>query len=214
MNVREKPVPASSMVPDWWKEKNPWVENKNVGMGFTFKRCFPLFDAITSGYIIKLWADIFVTKRLGSIYIEWATKTPVLETWHTDQSKGYEIPEDFDQTVFKYLHGWLTQTPKQYSCLITHPIGYQDLPFRSLTGIVDTDKLKTDINTPFIVKKDFQGVIEKGTPMFQIIPFKRDNWDSEYTLTKPNEFYFNSEKLHTKMMSSYGRFLREKKIYK
>jgi hypothetical protein len=31
----------------------------------------------------------------------------------------------------------------------------------------------------FYIREDFEGVILKGTPMLQAIPFKRDNWKSE-----------------------------------
>ena len=34
-------------------------------------------------------------------------------------------------------------------------------------------------NVPFFIKSNFEGVIPCGTPMFQIIPFKRENWKSE-----------------------------------
>ena len=34
-------------------------------------------------------------------------------------------------------------------------------------------------NYPFLLKDNFSGIIPAGTPLFQIIPFKRDNWKSE-----------------------------------
>jgi hypothetical protein len=30
------------------------------------------------------------------------------------------------------------------------------------------------------LRKDFNGLIPKGTPYAQIVPFKRDSWKSEY----------------------------------
>jgi hypothetical protein len=35
------------------------------------------------------------------------------------------------------------------------------------------------IHFPFLLKKGFEGIIPAGTPLAQIIPFKRDNWVSE-----------------------------------
>jgi hypothetical protein len=111
------------------------------------------------------------------------------------------------------MHGWIIKTPPGWSCLITHPVGYNNLPIQTMTGIVDTDVLDTPVNSPFMIKKGFEGIIEKGTPMFQIIPFKRSDWKAEYELQKENENMFNIEKLKTKLVSSYGRNLRKAKKY-
>ncbi len=37
----------------------------------------------------------------------------------------------YDQVVYKYHNCWIPQTPKGYSCLITSPFGYNDLPFKA-----------------------------------------------------------------------------------
>ena len=34
---------------------------------------------------------------------------------------------------------------------------------------------------PFYIKKDFEGIIPKGTPILQIIPFFQQNWLSKKT---------------------------------
>ena len=67
------------------------------------------------------------------------------------------------------------------SALVTHPINRVDLPFTTMSGIVDFDKsIHAPIgNIPFFIKNGFTGVIPKGTPMFQILPFERNEWQSE-----------------------------------
>jgi hypothetical protein len=215
--TRQKPVPASTMIPEWWKKMPPYGDNKKLKIlpapNVTAKKCFPLIDAITAGYIMPLWADIFVEQNKDGPSIRWLTSEPVLESWPLNQSSTYEIPDGYSSIVFKYLHGWVIETPKNYSCLITHPIGYNNLPFQTLSGVIDTDNLKTWANSPFVVKKDFEGIIEKGTPMFQIIPFKRENWKSSCKIMEENEFLINMEKLRTKIISSYGIYLRKNKKY-
>jgi hypothetical protein len=32
----------------------------------------------------------------------------------------------------------------------------------------------------FKVENNFKGIIEKGTPIAQVIPFKRESWESQY----------------------------------
>lgn len=218
MEVREKPRPASEFVPDWWKTMPPYSNSKKLNLdprpNVTAKKCFPLLDGITAGYIATLWADLLVTQTESGPYVKWNTHVDVLEAWSHDQSSSYEVPEGFSRTVFKYFHGWVIETPPGYSCLITHPIGYPNLPIKTITGVIDTDSLKTFANSPFFIKEGFEGIIEKGTPMFQIIPFKRDSWESEYELIDTATNYHNAEKLHSRIVSSYGRFLRKPKEFK
>ena len=45
---------------------------------------------------------------------------------------------------------------------------------------MDTDIVSLSFQFPFIIEDpDWVGVIPKGTPIVQVIPFKRDNWESE-----------------------------------
>jgi hypothetical protein len=217
--IRMKPIPANQLIPSWWKDM-PIYSNPSQKLDLdphptvTAKKCFPLLDAISSGYIMRLWSDILVTQTDEGPYLKWSTQDPVADAWSWAQSAGYEIPDGYDKTVFKYLHGWVVETPKNYSCLVTHPFGYNKLPFRTLTGIVDTDELKTHANSPFVVKKGFEGIILKGTPMFQIIPFKRDEWKSTIKIMDEGEMYVRRENIASTIVSSYGNFMRKNKKFK
>jgi hypothetical protein len=216
--VRERPVPASKILPEWYMDMPPYSSGTKFNLepfpNVTVKKCFPVLDSLTSGYVVPLWSDIQVISKFNSHKLKWVTDQPVFDTWSPTQVSSFDLPEGFGDSVFKYLHGWVIKTPPGYSCLITHPFGYQNLPFRAVSGIVDTDTLDTDINTPIIFKKEFEGIIEKGTPMFQIIPFKRDNWKSEFELVDDETTFLNKERLYTKIVSSYGRNLRHLKTYK
>jgi hypothetical protein len=48
-----------------------------------------------------------------------------------------------------------------------------------MSAIVDSDTFTPPGNYPFYLREDFEGIIPAGTPMFQIIPIKRDDWTSE-----------------------------------
>ncbi len=85
---------------------------------------------------------------------------------------------------------WMPKLPKGWSALMTSPSNRLDLPFRAFTGIVDSDLFygmgfNEGGNFPFYINKDFEGIIPIGTPMYQIIPFKRENWKS--TVLKYNQ---------------------------
>ena len=56
---------------------------------------------------------------------------------------------DADQFVLKFNNFWTIETPPGYSMLITHPFNRPDLPFTTLTGLVDCDRYsETFINFP------------------------------------------------------------------
>lgn len=211
----EKPYPASKLIPDWWKDstssfENPYDHNRTISK---FKRCMPMFDLLTAGYLIPLHADIEVVNDNNGPVINWNLPRPVIEQHMPGKVSGIEIPDGYSESVFKYLNNWIIKTPPGYSALITHPFGYKNLPFYSYSGIVDSDTYHADINTPFVLKKGFSGIILKGTPMMQIIPFKRENWKSEITKGSVAETEKITNLLTTKIHSGYKKIFRSQKFY-
>ena len=138
----------------------------------------------------------------------------LLSVWDTGTTSSFKIEDGYSKPVFKNLHGWTIKTPPGWSCIFLHPAAYSDLPFKVIPGIVDTDILDYEINTPFVVKNGFTGTIEKGTPMFQVIPFKRESWESKFSLKKPNQHFFDHEKLYSKIHRAYASMTDGKKRYK
>lgn len=172
------PIPSSRLVPEWYRTM-PGSRN-NIE---TVKKCIPFLDALTSGYMITLDADVYWNEETKKFHSE----SPIdMQSDHDiSQIQDVEIDDRFDTQPHKWINHWEIKTPKGYSCLFIHPLDRLDLPFYSITGIVDTDKHPLVINFPFLFKKGFSGVIPKGTPIIQVIPFKRDNWKSEISDDKP-----------------------------
>ena len=58
--AHERPFPASRAMPNWWKQSNSSiVMNQDHTLKYsTFKKCTPMLDAISAGYIIPLHSDI------------------------------------------------------------------------------------------------------------------------------------------------------------
>jgi hypothetical protein len=186
------PKPAFMCLPDWYKETKPYVERKSINndghdntLLKTIKKCIPVFDSITSGYIIFSAMDIKVSSlENGSYYIEWPNtfniisnkvSTDPIQFHDFDQLTEYPFLEKRDR-VPKFINPWGIKTPRGYSVFVTTPM-HRKLPFEILPGIVDTDKNHAPINFPFLFKeKNWNGFIPSGTPIAQIIPFKRDSW--------------------------------------
>jgi hypothetical protein len=70
--------------------------------------------------------------------------------------------------------------------------------------------------TAFFLKRGFQGIIKKGTPLFQMIPFKRDNWEMELDLSqeKFDEHEFKAENRRSMLYGYYKKTAWRKKLFR
>jgi hypothetical protein len=219
----EHPSPAVKFVPKWYKDLKPfWGKNKKnpsviTGthlVNSTVKKCTPFFDAMTAGYIFSLSSDIEIERNEnGSPLIKWRGGETLITDHGIEQYEGISIPDGYDLAVFKWQNEWSIQTPKGYSLFCTQPVNRFDLPFMVISGFVDTDKHFLPIQFPFFIKKDFEGIIERGTPLAQLIPVKRDNWKSE-VLKHDSEFFMKfNQKFQGRIKYAYRSLFWEKKNY-
>lgn len=212
------PKPASQFVPDWYKNLESYMNGKKVptGDGFsaaTAKRCMPVFDAITAGYIIVSPADVYVSQRDGQPYYEWAN-FGLIEFHPKEQAPEHPHRNGLD--IFpKWINRWAIKTPKGYSTMFVQPF-HRDAVFTILPGVVDTDTYTAPVNFPFVLNDPkFEGIIPAGTPIAQVIPFKRESWKMEIGGDK--ELSEQSEvttRLNTRFFDRYKNMFRVVKEYK
>lgn len=181
-NITPNLEPSKNFVPDWYKEIKPpnTKDIKSLPIKLNIKSCVPFLDSFLSGYTISLSMDIAVRKNNdGRVDITWHFQdlAPVVLRDNT-MTLGVPIPMLHEKENFVWSTETVIKTPKGYSCLYTHPLNRHDLPFTTLSGIIDTDSVIHEGHIPFFIKKDFEGVIKSGTPIIQVIPFKRENWQS------------------------------------
>jgi hypothetical protein len=218
-DVQLKPYPAIKSLPKWYLESNPFIKDPKFGpdsskthvrnrtANHNFKKCTPLLDGMSTGYIIPLWADVEVDNSiLNSPQIFWKTRHHVFEP-HGVNTREIEPPVGYHQQVFKYMNCWIPQTPKGYSCLIVSPFGYNDSAFKAVPAVIDTDKSTLELIFPTWVKKDFNGIVEKGTPMATVIPFKRTDWKATFDYYEDGE-YWNVVEEKTFNGTMIGHYLR------
>lgn len=217
----EPPVPTSKVLPEWYKKQNKYVGNKlkvdSIGnYNHTIKACMPVFDMITAGYVIKLPCDIFFEKdETGNIYSVWSTSLiKCVETHSIEQVSKFPIPDGYNPNPLKFVQPWIIKTPPGYSTLFMSPAFQTDSPFYMMPGIVDTDKHPLPVNFPFLIDNDFEGIVEAGTPIMQIIPFKRDSWNSSISYDKNDDGMRVFEKAKTKLGNRYKTFYRSNKVWK
>jgi hypothetical protein len=75
----------------------------------------------------------------------------------------------------KFHNYWTIATPPGWSCLFAPPLNRGRPVFETIAGIVDTDTYQSLINFPFLATAaDGVYTLEKGTPLVQVIPFRRE----------------------------------------
>jgi hypothetical protein len=224
--IQPKPYPAIKQLPEWFTKSSPHYGSnifpddgklhfRNRDANTTYKKCVPLLDSLSAGYIIPLWADVMIEQDGKGAQIYWKTFNSVFEL-HGQSSKQIPAPVGYDQVVYKLSNCWIPQTPKGYSCLIISPLGYNNLPFHAIPAIVDTDSSTLELVFPMWVKTGFEGIVEKGTPMIQVIPFKRDDWNSTFDYYEDGEYksVIEERNFNSTMIGHYLKNHHSKKKFK
>lgn len=180
------PQPAINYMPKWYKELPPFTsgnkpqyDERSRQANSTAKLCMPFFDTFVSGYIQETWTDILVeSDGDGGVFINSAN--PRLEQFgirnHTPHGS---VPHGYLSIHTHWMTQWEPKTPKGWSSIYMHPMNHYELPFLTINGIMDTDRWWIGGGLPFYLQEGFEGIIPKGTPMYQVMFFKRENWKSK-----------------------------------
>lgn len=189
-DVIARPVPAKTVLPEWFR-KLPPVDKDHLhalDSGQTIKRCMPFLDAMTTGWIIPLAASvrIEISDEGKNVNYGWDFHKTMTSNHSTYQIAGSPA---LPRPPCKFHNYWNIVTPKGWSCLFLPPINRKQPVFEVFSGVVDTDSYTALIHFPFVATgADGKYSIEKGTPMVQVIPFRRDVFELDATIrseTKP-----------------------------
>jgi hypothetical protein len=179
-------TPAKSNIPLWYKKISRWKNNemfslKNELEHKTIKHCMPFFDTLTTGYMINLPFDIYILNKNGKILVTWKHDLKEEQvSFRQELSLDNIFPAGHYPIEFVWRFGCSFVVPKEYSVLLCHPLNRYDLPFTTLSGILEGGYVvSADGNIPFYIKDGFEGIIHKGTPIAQLIPFRQENWSSK-----------------------------------
>lgn len=213
----EQVQPASKFIPDWYKNMESYVGGKKkptaeAANSATVKRCMPVFDTITAGYIITSPSDVYVSIVDGKQFFQWSSFG--LIAFHPIE-QAPEHPVRNQHAYPKWQNPWAIRTPKGYSTMFVQPM-HRESVFTILPGIVDTDEYYAAVNFPFVINDpEFEGLIPKGTPIAQVIPFKRDSWTVQFGTEKEyHEQLKIMNKLNSKFFDRYKTMFRQNKEYK
>jgi len=180
--ILPKPTVAKAVLPEWFKAMPAEVQAETLGGEEvrTLKHCPPLIDALSTGVMIPLAADLTIAN--GEIRWDWdppflsdarITRAPV--GLHVPE-QGTGVPFLIDAgAVVKFMNFWALEADPGHSLLFTHPLNREDLPFRTLAGLVDADLFKDGyVHFPALwTDPEFQGVLPAGTPVAQVFAVLR-----------------------------------------
>jgi len=177
--------PAKTFTPDWYKKMPLWKNNEmhttEKGFNHSLKHCIPFLDSLITGYVLSTPYDLYVKNDNGTPFLTWKGEIEkhniFMPSCRPEVADLNLVPAGHFPTEFVWRFNCSIKIPKEYSVLVTHPLNRHDLPFTSASGIVDGGfAIQSDGNFPFYLKKDFEGIIPKGTPFVQLIPFYRESW--------------------------------------
>ena len=215
------PRPAAKFMPKWLQamEKNG---DKSVHASKpTIKSCLPVIEAVSNGYIIPLWADLIIKiDETNSLYAEFSGNI-TKELGH--EMLTCQLQEEIGQNngltnmsvhgiPLKFSTPWDIITPPGYSVLIKSP-PYVDHNIHILEGVVDTDTYTIAINFPFVWTGRERGewLIPRGTPIAQVIPFKRIETRLEIAVADKTRRETNKHLLNSIRVDKYRKLFWHKR---
>jgi hypothetical protein len=218
------PVPARDCVPqeilDLHTGKEKYKSDERPILNI--KSCAPAMDFISAGYILYNSYAIELTPFIHQFKENIKIKTARTVTDPADDTNMFArkslavfhedacpvINSERKQRVyFKFKTSWGIKTPPGYSCLVIQPQYLGESRFELLSAIVDTDTYHLPIPVAgYLNVKDLIR-IEPGTPMLQIIPFKRDDW----TMSLTNEYPSDKSKFY--IWNAYKRLFHKVKSF-
>lgn len=219
--VLAKPKPASEYIPEWYKKAKAYTDPSGKkaptldGTPYaTVKRCMPLWDLMTAGYIIETPYDIYVRQTPDGPYFQWGEMEAVAFQ-AMEQFQNHPYSRDINYAT-RIVHPWSIKTPKGWSILVCEPQHQEPGPLICANGIVDTDEFSIPFNMFFKLRDPkFEGMIPAGTPFIQVIPFKREAWTSKLGGEKEKKKHTSDmRKFTTVFFDRYKKFWWNKKEYK
>jgi hypothetical protein len=216
---------SSKALPEWYKKTPSVIDNGGIAfgqIGTTVKKCMPIFDLISAGYLITAPCDIYIDST-NPEKLQWSIPQGLIS--HQGDMFAVHAKEQYDKMprntslhhkdLLRIFPFWAVGTPKGYSTIFLQPPYLDKTPLTALQAIVDTDAFITDGHLSFWVEKDFKGVIKQGTPLVQVIPFKRESWNSLVESAKRSKKVFETQrlKLRSVFSNAYKNIFRSRKDY-
>lgn len=197
-----RPNRSSKFMPEWIKKLPRKTPNQPHQAPGTVKRCVPVIDAVSNGFIIPAWTDFLIVVKYGEMtktnedgseevvdgpHIGWSCSGDAeidFITKHAWEQVGNDCPVmnyPLGKNLMKFSSPWTVETSEGWSVLIKSPPNHFS-NIRLFEGVVDSDAYHRPVNLPFFWDGVEEGEFEfkAGTPLAHVVPFKREIPDIQY----------------------------------
>lgn len=208
------PVEARKTFPYWTKSQLDKKEMK-------FARCPGMFDMAQAGYLVRAHVDMSIKVNRQGLVCKFsgngAPTTSILTEMDYSVIDGLSKPDDnVCKKVYKLPLPWALFAKKGYSAMVLPATMHS--PFLDklhvYPGIVDYDTFST-MNFIFSPLKEGEFVIDAGTPILQVIPFKREVFTATVSKATEDEKDKHAYKFYSRTIKNlYRKVFHSKKVYK
>lgn len=179
--------PAINFIPDEYRNTPQRISSENGVNNLTLRTCMPYFDAMTAGFIIPVPVDIrIISDESGVRYfypqngIAANGQNVDQPMWVSHHPPGQHEPAITNKVALKFISPYYMKTKKGWGVLFLPPLN-RNLPFRPVSGLVNTSKYHSRVNIVATWEGEHGDYdLKQGTPLAQIIPVKlgKDNYNS------------------------------------
>jgi hypothetical protein len=136
---------------------------------------------MSHGFMVLLPCDVSV--QAGQFSWDWPLPALTI-SGHPRSPLSFHVPEqlvgsplaDGANSAIKFNSFWTIELEPGWSLLAMHPVNRFDLPFHTLTGLVDCDRFhEIGIFFPALwTDPDYVGTLPRGLPVVQCVPIRRE----------------------------------------
>lgn len=204
-------VETRRVIPDYVKKQvNTYKENK-------FARCPGMFDLSQAGYLVKAHVDIHIkaTKQGVVIKMDCHERMRPSKMEFEIVEGMVKFAEGMKPAVWKIPLPWAVFMKKGYSAQVLP--ASMHFPFVDkmyiYPGVVDYDDFHS-INLIFSITEECEFTIWAGTPILQVIPFKREEFSA--VCGKATEWECDKLRFgfYSRQRNFYRKMFHKKKPYR
>lgn len=201
---------AADVKPLWLQQQRDYQAKDK------FANCPGMVDWMKAGYIIPAWTDIKIkANRAGTIVKMHDPYPHPPSPMNNALVKGIPaITDSVKLEVTKLSSPWGLFAKNGYSAHVL-PALYHSPFFADIfvyPGTVDYDKFST-VNFIFTAIRECEFEIPAGTPLLQVIPFKRVEIAAVTGVANEHEKNLHKYAFPTRVRAAYRKFFRQQKVY-
>jgi len=207
------PVPANTFKPDWYSKLDTYLDKEKTFP--TVKKCMPVYDAMTCGYIMfnAVDQDIHTQPNFDEGTEGFSRYYP--DGWKEfSEQEGHpfaQCPIGQPKDYMVISVPWQIKTPPGYSCIIQKPYYHFDSRFEVMTAVIDTDVIDVPWHNWPAKIFEHSFTIKAGEPVAQIIPFRREDWNMSIEI---DTSMMLQDTICNTQQDGYARMMHNKKRFK